>query len=97
MKGWSLKASSVRAHQLNNPVLAHKTEGLLSQARCISHDPTTHLTLPCPTAPPHPLLGHKPNSLSATGLSQPFSAVYLLSHLREIQALQLSSEFIQKA
>lgn len=47
MKGWSLKASSGRPHQLNIPVPAHKTEGLFNQARCISHDPTAHLTLPC--------------------------------------------------
>lgn len=97
MKGWSLKASGLRAHQLNNPVLAHKTKGLLNQAGCIFHEPTTHLTLSLPTVPPRPSLHHKPDSVLALVLSPWFSAMYLLSHLGEIQALQLASEFIQKA
>lgn len=66
MEGWSFKASSLRAHQLNSPVLAHKTGGLLNQARRIFHEPTAYLTLSQPTVPPRPLLRHKPDSVFAT-------------------------------
>lgn len=98
MEGWSFKASSLRAHQLNSPVLAHKTGGLLNQARRIFHEPTAYLTL-------YHTLRFLPARCFVTNptlfllqvLSQRFSAVYLLSHLGEIQALQLASEFIQKA